>query len=111
MASGNTMKRSLFGALRDRLWNSKSRVVADGYRCLDPKRDPADLTQLDLNSCVNCFQKGLHIRLVAADGQDPGYMQYLGTDERPVSGAMIHRRHTHEISEFKKDTASHSSSR
>jgi hypothetical protein len=91
------MKRSLFGALRDRLLGSKSRFVVDGYRCLDPKRESADIVQLDLNSCANRFQKSLHIRLVVADGQHPKYMQYLGTDESPVSGAIIHRRHTRDI--------------
>jgi hypothetical protein len=92
------MKRSLFGALRNRLWDSKSRVVADGYRCFDPKRNPADLAQLALNSHANCFKDGLHIRSDVVGAQYLKYMQYLGTDESPVSGAMIHRRHTHEIS-------------
>jgi hypothetical protein len=96
------MKRSLLGALFDRLWDNKPHVVADGYRCLDPKRDPADVAQLDLNSCAIRFQKGLHMRLLVAGGQHPKYMQYLGTDESPVSGAMIHRRHTRYITVQRK---------
>jgi hypothetical protein len=88
------MKRSLLGALWDRLWDSKSRVFADGYRCLDPNRDPVDLAQLDLTSCANRFQKGLHVRLVIAGGQNLKYMGCLGTDESPVSGAIG----THDIS-------------
>jgi hypothetical protein len=73
------MKRSLLGAPRDRLGDSKSRVVADGYRCFDPKRDPADLALLGLNSRANCFKDGLHIRSDVVGAQYPEYMQYPGT--------------------------------
>ena len=71
-----------------------SHNVTEGYRRLDPDREPGVVT-LPLRDMAHCFKAGTRLRLLVAGGSHPQFARNLGTGENPGTGVELRpARHT-----------------
>jgi uncharacterized protein len=71
-----------------------SHNVTEGYRRLDPDREPGTVT-LPLRDMAHRFKAGTRLRLLVAGGSHPQFARNLGTGENPGTGKELRpARHT-----------------
>jgi putative CocE/NonD family hydrolase len=64
----------------------RSRNVSDGYRRL---AEASQNISIELDAIAHRFRPGTRIRVLIAGGSHPRYARNLGTDEPPLTGAML----------------------
>ena len=84
----------LFVRISEVVADGRSHNVTEGYRRLDPDRQPGVVT-LPLRPMAHRFVAGTRLRLLVAGGSHPQFARNLGTGENPGTGSELRpARHT-----------------